>query len=32
LLHPIARKHPFPAKEDRKVEFHSKMEIGLISR
>jgi hypothetical protein len=31
LLHLIARKNPFPAKEDQKVEFHSKWEIGLIS-
>jgi hypothetical protein len=32
LLHLIARKNHFPAKEDQKVEFHSKREIGLISR
>jgi hypothetical protein len=32
LLHLIARKNPFLAKEDQKVEFHSKIEIGLISR
>jgi hypothetical protein len=32
LLHLIARKNYFPAKEDQKFEFHSKREIGLISR
>jgi hypothetical protein len=32
LLHLIARENHFPAKEDQKVEFHSKREIGLISR
>jgi hypothetical protein len=31
LLHLIARKNPFLVKEDQKVEFHSKWEIGLIS-
>jgi hypothetical protein len=32
LLHLIARKNHFLAKEDQKVEFHSKRDIGLISR
>jgi hypothetical protein len=32
LLHLIARENHFPAKEDQKVEFHSKREIGLISQ
>jgi hypothetical protein len=32
LLHLIARKNQFPAKEDQKFEFKSKREIGLISR
>jgi hypothetical protein len=32
LLHLIAGKNHFLAKEDQKVEFHSKREIGLISR
>jgi hypothetical protein len=31
LLHFIVRKNEFPAKEDQKVEFYSKWEIGLIS-
>jgi hypothetical protein len=26
----LARKNPFLTKEDHKVEFHSKMEFGLI--
>jgi hypothetical protein len=32
LLHLITRKNQFPSKENQNVEFHSKMEIGLISR
>jgi hypothetical protein len=32
LLYLIARKNQFPSKEHRKVEFHSKREIQLISR
>jgi hypothetical protein len=28
----LLEKNQFPAKEDQKVEFHSKREIGLISR
>jgi hypothetical protein len=31
LLHLIARKNLFLAKEDQKVKFHSKWKIGLIS-
>jgi hypothetical protein len=30
LLHLIARKNRFPAKEDQKFEFPLKMEFGLI--
>jgi hypothetical protein len=29
-LHVVARKNPFPSKEDQKFEFHSKGEFGLI--
>jgi hypothetical protein len=32
LLHLIARKNKIPLKEDQKVEFHSKLEIWLMSR
>jgi hypothetical protein len=32
LLHLIARKNQFLSKEDRKFEFHSKLEFGFISR
>jgi hypothetical protein len=32
LLHLIARKHKFPAKEDQKFEFRLKVESGLISQ
>jgi hypothetical protein len=32
LLHLIARKNKFSAKEDQKFEIQSKKEIGLISR
>jgi hypothetical protein len=31
LLHLITRKNQFPAKENQKLEFQSKREIGLIS-
>jgi hypothetical protein len=32
LLHLIARKNTFLAKEDQELEFQLKMEFGLISR
>jgi hypothetical protein len=32
LLHLIARKNQFPAKEDQEFEFQPKRENGLISR
>jgi hypothetical protein len=32
LLHLIAWENQFPSKEDKKFEFQSKWEIGLISR
>jgi hypothetical protein len=31
-LHLIARKNPFPSKEDQNFEFHLKREFELISR
>jgi hypothetical protein len=30
-LHLIAKKNPFPSKEDQKFEFHSKRKFRLIS-
>jgi hypothetical protein len=32
LLHLIARKNKFPAKENKKFEFQLRREIGLISQ
>jgi hypothetical protein len=30
-IHLVARKNPFPSKEDQQFGFHSKREFGLIS-